>query len=446
MDEFEFAASDKQTRFIEAALSGDYYYLLFGGGIRSGKSYGGLGAIILLSRIFPNSRWAVVRKDLPTLRRNTIPTFDRIRPHDFIGEINKSTWESTCTNGSRIIFLPESIKDDPELNRFHGLEVNGFLNEECDEISEKTFYKTIERAGSWLIPGGKQPHPLVLNTVNPTGRWPKKVFYDPSMLGTLPPRYFFQQATILDNPYIPEEYKESLKNLPPTEYDRFVKGLWNFLEDPDQLIRAEWIWAAQNVEPVPGIRRLGVDVARYGDDNTVLTFLDGNAMVASESFHGLPTDRVADITKVRASDFEVSPEEIRIDTMPPGVVDNLRRDGLMVREVISGASPVERVGSFFQFKNLRSQMWWEFREKIRMGLFSLPNKVSERLVGDLSAPRYRIVGKVIEIESKDSIKVRIGRSTDDGDSLVYAAFDFPEKSRVPIIPTLGVPLMNPFGG
>jgi hypothetical protein len=49
------------------------------------------------------------------------------------------------------------------------------------------------------------------------------------------------------------------------------------------------------------------------------------------------------------------------------------------------------------------------------------------LVQDLLAPRYEITGdKVISVESKKTIKVRIGRSTDYGDAVVMAAFDLPK--------------------
>lgn len=84
----------------------------------------------------------------------------------------------------------------------------------------------------------------------------------------------------------------------------------------------------------------------------------------------------------------------------------------------------------FRYKNIRSQMWWEFREKVRSGRACLPWPLPKRLFEDLTAPHYEITGdKVIEVESKDDIKLRIGRSTDDGDAVVMAAFDMPRLVR-----------------
>jgi hypothetical protein len=88
-------------------------------------------------------------------------------------------------------------------------------------------------------------------------------------------------------------------------------------------------------------------------------------------------------------------------------------------------------------------MWWEGREKIRTGKISLVFQDSkgrelalpEKLVGDLSTPEYEIDGdKVISVETKQDIKTRLGRSTDDGDAIMMAIFDFPPAPARPILP------------
>jgi hypothetical protein len=75
-DEIEFTS--KQTEFAEALLSGNYRYLLYGGAIRGGKTVCALLLCIILARMYKGSRWAIVRKDLPTIKRNTLPSFKRI--------------------------------------------------------------------------------------------------------------------------------------------------------------------------------------------------------------------------------------------------------------------------------------------------------------------------------------------------------------------------------
>lgn len=220
-----------QDKLAEHVFDGRYRIIGFGGAIRGTKTWGCLAVLISLCRIYPGSRWAVVRTDLPTLRRNTIPSFNKLREtcDGFVGEINQSNWTATCTNGSQIVFFPESLDVDPDLNRWKGLEVNGFLLEEADELAEKSFHKAIERAGAWFLPNGEQPAPYILCTFNPSAAWPKRVFYEPWRNGTLGAPYAFIPATIADNPFAPDSYLEALKELPEQEYRRFVAGDWEVL-------------------------------------------------------------------------------------------------------------------------------------------------------------------------------------------------------------------------
>jgi hypothetical protein len=250
----------------------------------------------------------------------------------------------------------------------------------------------------------RQPPPFIFVTFNPCNEWPRTWFYEPYKNHTIQAPYYFLPATILDNPFASEDYKESLKLLPPEEYDRFVKGEWDFIDDPRQLIKLEWIWKARSIDFVDGKTKLGVDVARYGND---------------------------------------------VVGLGSGVVDYCRHKGLPVQEVVAGAKVIKRPGAFFGFKDLRSQMWWEFREKLRLGQFRLIllNKRGEeeplpaKLIGDLTNIRYEISGdKVIEVEPKEGdspkwgVKARLGRSPDDGDALVSAAFEWPDVPRRPVLP------------
>lgn len=200
----------------------------FGGGIRGTKTWGSLAALITLCKIFPNSRWAVVRKDLQRLRDTTIPSFEKLRALSggFVGTVNQQRWEADCTNGSRILFRGENIDKDPELLRFHGYEVNGFLAEEADELSERTFTKMKERAGTWIVPNGEQPTPYILCTFNPCPGWPKRIFYVPWRDNTIKPPYAFIPTTAADNPYISEEQRQAWTEMPDQEYRRFVLGDW----------------------------------------------------------------------------------------------------------------------------------------------------------------------------------------------------------------------------
>jgi hypothetical protein len=226
-----FVALPVQERLFNTVRDGKHRIVGFGGGIRGTKTWGSLALLVTLCRIFPRSRWAVVRKDLPTLKRNTFPSFEKLRElfGGFVGPINQSDWTSTCRNGSKIIWFPESLQEDPDLSRWKGLEVNGFLMEEADELAERSYYKALERAGAWIVPNGTQPPPYVICTFNPCANWPKRVFYEPWKNGAIAAPYAFVPATQADNPYVADEQREAWRSLPEQEYKRFVEGDWDVL-------------------------------------------------------------------------------------------------------------------------------------------------------------------------------------------------------------------------
>lgn len=224
-----YQESPKQRYATELALSGQYRYLLYGGGIRGGKTYWALAIIFLLCKLFPGSRAVIVRKDLPTLRRTIVPSFEKLRPRDFCGPINQGDWTAKCTNGSVIVFFTESISEDPDLNRWKSLEANWIFLEEANELQGRSFHKAQERAGSWVLPSGIQPHPLVLLTCNPSPGWIKRLFYDPWQRGELHAPYAFVPSLAAENPFNPDAYIAGLSDLPPQEYKRYVAGDWSVL-------------------------------------------------------------------------------------------------------------------------------------------------------------------------------------------------------------------------
>lgn len=417
-----------QEKFIQAVLSLKYVHLMFGGAIRGGKTVAALMVLWLVCKIWPGSRWAVVRKDLPTLKRNTLPAFNKFRPSGFVGEMNRSDWVAKCTNGSTILFFPESVQSDPGYNRWAGLEVNGFLCEEANELAPETLAKVMERAGTWVIRDGKQPPPLNWYTTNPDDGWVKRDFHDPYHNGTLSEGFYFQPATIKDNPHLPQSYLKSLERLKETNelaYRRFVLGDWRAMEHPEQLISLAWCHNALNVEPQTGTKRTGVDVAhseKPNADDTVIAKIDGNVVFPLAYYHGIPTDKTAGYVASDIRKRGVDPEDAAIDTvgLGAGTWDTLNTLGHQCHAFVAGARAVEQEDTMFRFKNRRSQAWWNLREMLRKGELCFEEE-DRRLFEELSTPRYRITGdKVIVVESKDDIKKRIGRSTDAADAVVMA--------------------------
>jgi hypothetical protein len=222
-DVIEFTS--KQSEAFECVRSEKFNFILYGGAIRGGKSYWGLITLLMLCRVFPGSRWCVIRQDSERIRSTTIPTFSKILKK---GKLRQSPFEYIHDNGSVILFKSEQYDMDKELNWMKGLEVNGFLFEEINECQEATLNKAFERAGAWNIKGLKrQPKPIILATCNPTNNWVKSRIYDKWKSGDLPTTWNYIPAKITDNPYLSQDYIDSLKNLPIYDYMVFVDGDWD---------------------------------------------------------------------------------------------------------------------------------------------------------------------------------------------------------------------------
>lgn len=444
----------KQREYIDAVFSGRFRQLLYGGAIRGGKSYVLIALLFIFCRLFPGSRWAIVRKDMPTLRKNVLPVFEEIRPTRFCGPFNQGTWTAICRNGSQILLWAEQFTRDPMLNRWRGLEVNGFAFEEVNEMQEASWNKGIERAGSWKVRGGgPQPPPWLLASCNPAEGWVKEKFYDPWESGSLEPPQFYLPATIDDNPHVDPVYRASLNDLPEPEYRRFVLGDWTVSMHPQQLIKFEWVEAAlkghwpsgELILQRRGVRRMGVDVARTGDDKTCFSLFDGNSLYGLHEYDALWLDEGAVKIIEVASDEGIPADLVNVDAvgLGAGTVDICHSHGFEVREVLSGnaALMIEEAGdafSFFRFGNRRDQIWWQVREMLRRGRLriAIPDSPArKRLIADLMAPRYKVKGdKTFEVEDKDAIKKRLGRSPDDGESFVYAWAKTLPRHRRPALP------------
>jgi hypothetical protein len=221
----KFDATEKQKLFIETVFRKDIRFAAYGGAAGGGKTFGSLAVLILLCKFYPGSRWGVIRKSLTEIKLNTLPSFFKLCPSNFLKDYNKSEHYVTFTNGSQIIFKGENIHDDPELQWMDGLEVNGFLLEQVEELSYKTFDKCKLRAGRWIMP--VMPPIKIMMTLNPSQNWTKETIYKPYSIGELLPPFAYIPAGIMDNPNLPAEYVEGLKLLDPITYKRFVEGDWS---------------------------------------------------------------------------------------------------------------------------------------------------------------------------------------------------------------------------
>lgn len=227
-DNIIFEPYPKQEEFIGAVLSGKYSFLCYGGAMGGGKSYVSMACAVLLAKFYPGSLWCVIRESLPTLKKTSLRTFWKICPKHFVLSYNQQDMTVTFNNGSQILFMAEDYANDKDFDRFKGLEVNGFILEQIEELNEGLLDVCFIRAGRHKVPG-KQPKPVVIANVNPTLMWPKTKVYDAYNSGTLPSDWYYLPAKITDNPALSDDkdYMSRLDNLDALTKKRLIDGDWS---------------------------------------------------------------------------------------------------------------------------------------------------------------------------------------------------------------------------
>ena len=168
----------------------------------------------------------------------------------------------------------------------------------------------------------------------------------------------------------------------------------------------------------------GVDVARFGNDATVIFKRRG--LVAFEPIVLRKQDSMAVADIVARHAAKDKPDAIFIDAgRGEGVIDRLRQLGFAITEVPFGGAPLDDT----HYVNRRIEMWDEMRKWLQAGGAIPPDVI---LQSDLCAPTYGFnpAGKKL-LEPKDKIKERLGRSVDYADSLAltFSAPVAPELDR-----------------
>lgn len=200
----------------------------------------------------------------------------------------------------------------------------------------------------------------------------------------------------------------------------------------NQLLSLEDVSEAMKRSPKPdqfdwAQKRIGIDVARFGDDRTVIFPRQG--IVALQPSVMRHQDTTAIAARAMMQKNEWAWEMALIDDTGHwghGVIDNLRASKLPV----VGIQFHDRKTNNPRYFNRRTEMWLEMAEWIKRG-GALPNL--PELVPELTTPTYGFREGKMLLEEKDSIKIKIGRSPDLADALAltFALPDMPNNPRLP---------------
>ncbi len=197
--------------------------------------------------------------------------------------------------------------------------------------------------------------------------------------------------------------------------------------ESDGLIALEYVEAAMAREPVYfGEMVIGVDVARFGDDETVFCARKGNAVVALEHYRkaDLMTTcgRILHLLESLMKKFSVKSAQINVDDdgVGGGVTDRLR-EILNEKNISATVNGCHNGGKArdSHFANWGSESYFALRDRFTAGEIMLPR--DDELAAQLTTRKYSLNSRdQLILEPKAEYKKRYKRSPDRADALVLA--------------------------
>lgn len=202
--------------------------------------------------------------------------------------------------------------------------------------------------------------------------------------------------------------------------------------DEDSVIPLAWVeaaverwhaWDQAGRPPVDGRRVLGVDVARSGGDSTVIAHRLGPVIVELEVHDREDTMRTT--ARIQAALKMGAVAVVDSIGVGGGVVDRLRELRVPVLPYTGSAKTRARTrDGEHGFHAVRSGAYWRLRELLDPAFdpeIMLPP--DDLLLGDLTAPTWTETTGVpprVQIERKEDLVARLGRSPDRGDAVAMA--------------------------
>lgn len=158
---------------------------------------------------------------------------------------------------------------------------------------------------------------------------------------------------------------------------------------------------------------MGVDVARFGSDETVITIRQGRKVYPQKAFRGLNNIQVASRAAAIAQDEGVTAILVDEAGLGSGVVDYLVTIGAPVIGVQAGGKAEDDQRHY----NKRAECWWRMKEWVE-GEVDLPDDPA--LAEQMTALEYEYdLKQRIKLERKEDLKTRLPGlgSPDRADSL-----------------------------
>ena len=411
-----------QTRAWEYLMDNHTTEILAGGGVAGGKTFLGCLWIISMSIQYPNTRYLIGRTVLQTLKLTTLKTLldilslMKLRSGEHY-TYNQQNNVITFYNGSEIIMKDLQFNpSDPNFDTLGSLEITAAFLDEAQQLT-RTAYSVVKSRIRYKL-NEYSLKPKVLLTCNPGTNFLKSDFYDLYMKDELPPNKVFVQSLITDNPHISKDYLENLRTLPTVQQKRLLEGSWTFNEDENNVFDYDSIISSVFRHDLNenDHKYLSCDIARLGQDKTVICVWVGLCVVDIKVFEKLDTVQVSNEIKELIRIHGIHPNNVVVDSdgVGGGVADQIR-----------GKNFVNNSKALYDqnFSNLKTQCYVKLGDLFKSGDISinvLNPEVIDTLTQELLSVKYKKLDTdtKVQITPKDEVKKILGRSPDISDALM----------------------------
>ena len=394
------------TKF-KPLLTKHFRYKVYWGGRAGGKSYAFADSLLIKARL-STCRIACVREIQESIKDSVYQLLkDRA---SFYGFDDFKFYDDRIENivtGSVFIFKGLRDQDAQKIKSLEGVDIVWI--EEGQSI----------RKASWdiLNPTIRKPNSEIWVSMN------REEENDPiwkAVASNPDERTFVCKVNYYDNPHCPDEMKylaEKCKEESPEDYEHIWLGA-PVSQGSNKLINAKDVRKAQEykIGHTTSPLIVGVDIARFGDDKTVLCYRRGRWCYKLEELEKLSTVDVAN--KITNVIQELKPARVFLDmgNNGAGVYDILVDRGF--QKVVRGVNFGGKAINDDRYFNKRAEMWALANDWLKS---DTPVQIvnDDELLDDLCSvsKAYDNKGR-LQLESKDKVKERIGRSPDKADAFV----------------------------
>lgn len=428
----DFTKIRKQSDAWNALSEKEVQELLFGGAKGGGKSvFGCLWSYIMAYSIaqkyfpqrpdYPITIGFMGRKVAKDFSNTTLNTWKRFIPANRYMLKDKPP---KIIIHNRVAIQTGGLDRSEDIQQFNSAELAFFFIDQAEEVTIDDV--SALRASLRLKLNNEELDYKGLFTANPRQCWLKNEF----ILNPSKHRRFIQSLPG-ENPLLPSSYIPRLKDTfkhRPELLQAYLYGDWSALEGPDNLIKDIWLEQAGKLTFHYHKPRhlLACDVARFGDDETVIFHLEETQIVWEDTlvFSKKPTTYTASMLQKLSYRLGGVPIIVDEEGVGGGVVDTLADMGEEVHGIISGSKSDEPE----RYYNVRAEMWDKASRMFSDQEIQL-HKPEPQYLDDynllrnqLCIPRYKFRGARLLVNEKAEIKSELGRSPDRADAYILGLY------------------------